>query len=90
MKLEFVGTRALIQQDFITTEDGGRIPLELYAEKEPEAPDGVIYAAFIDGVLWYAVENVTHAMILYKLLKEHVTEYMKYETFGGVNGSSEA
>lgn len=86
MQLEFEGNRILIQQDYLTTENGGRIPLELYAEKDADASEGIIYAAYIDGVYWYDVENKTHAMILYKLLKEHVTEYMHYENIGG-NGN---
>lgn len=78
MKLDFDGAEMLVQQDFIATENGGRIPLELYARKSEQAAEGVMYEAQIDGVLWYSIENQMHAMILYKLLKEHVTEYMHY------------
>lgn len=83
MKLEIEGNRALLQQDFIITENGGRIPLELYALKEEAAPEGVIYSAYIDGVQWYDTTSSMHGMILYKLLKDHVTEFMHYETIGG-------
>lgn len=81
MELSFKGKEAIIQQDFVTTEDGGRIPVELYAVKDNETDDNAsYYEARIDGVTWYKADNVTHAVILYKLLRDHVTEYMHYTT----------
>lgn len=83
MDLKFDGNKALLQQDFIDTENGGRIPIELYAIKEETAPEGAIYSAYIDGVHWYHAASSTHATILYKLLKEHITEFMHYISIDG-------
>jgi len=87
MKLEFEGKEALLQEDYITTENGGRIPLRLYASKDTLEPEKITYYASIDGVKWFDTENVTHATILYAMLKKHVTEYMHYVSTGEGSGS---
>ena len=75
MELNFEGTEMLVQTDIIETENGGRIPLNLYARKSDAASGAAeYYEADIDGVSWFKAENVTHAMILYAMLKTHVTD----------------
>lgn len=75
MQLEFETDHAILQEDLLQI-DGGQIPIRLEAEKDE---DGAFYRVTIDNVEWFTTENTTHAIILYTMLKEHVTEYMTYK-----------
>jgi len=37
------------------------------------------FSVRVDGVEWFIVPNPMHANVLFKLMKEHLTEYMHYE-----------
>lgn len=83
MELKFDGTEMKLQEDFITTQGGGRIPVTLTAGKLEDAEAAEFYIVTIDGVLWAECESLHHAIIIYTLLRDHVTEYMNYITKGG-------
>lgn len=83
--MKFEGMEAVIQTEFIETQDGGKIPLELKAVKTgygftEDGAESVEFEAWIDGVRWYVSSQYHHAVILYTMLKKHVTEYMHYKT----------
>lgn len=40
---------------------------------------GDYYLIEIDGVKWVDTRNQTHAIVLYKMMKDHITEYMHYK-----------
>ena len=72
--LSFEGHQAMIQTDLIKTEDNGLIPIVLFARKTDDSkPDADYFELEIDGVSWFKADNVVHAMILYKILRENVT-----------------
>lgn len=50
---------------------GGTIPITLSQLNNT-------YIVAIDGVTWLETENQTHAVIIFEMLKDHVTEYMNY------------
>ena len=54
---------------------GGEIPIVLFKEEDEE---GIFYAIEIDGVEWLTTENRTHAVIMFEMMKDHITEYMNY------------
>ena len=33
----------------------------------------------IDGVEWVRTNNITHAAVLFNMMREHITEYMTYK-----------
>lgn len=83
MKLSFDGLEAVLQSDLIPTEDGKHITITLYGKKESiEDKEAAYYEVCIDGVKWFTSDNPTHGVILYTLLRDHVTEYMHYVTTG--------
>lgn len=51
---------------------GGSIPIKLIKEES-------LYSVTIDNVLWLKTEQLHHAAIIFRLLADHVTEYMIYE-----------
>ena len=54
---------------------GGEIPIVLYINEDEE---GVFYTIEIDGVEWLASANRTHAVLLFEMMKDHITDYMHY------------
>lgn len=82
MQLDFEGREMKVQEDFLTTEDGGKIAITLYARKDKEEPGQVFYEVEIDGVNWLTCDTPHHGVILYTLLRDHVKEYMLYFTKG--------
>lgn len=82
MKLDFEGREMKVQEDFLTTEDGGKIAIALYARKDTEEPGQAFYEVEIDGVNWLTCDTPHHGIVLYTLLRDHVKEYMKYFTKG--------
>lgn len=55
---------------------GGEIPITLCLDKDQE---GEYYTISIDGVEWVTTENQMHAVVLFEMMKDHITEYMHYE-----------
>lgn len=41
--------------------------------------DGQKYSVAIDGVLWTETRVEHHAVVMFHMLRDHVTEYMHYE-----------
>lgn len=67
--------RHLLENGTIPTENGGSIPINLYAFKNDL---GVSYELEIDGVLWFNSYSQMHAQVLYNMMRDHITEYMHY------------
>lgn len=63
-----------LQEEPINIE-GGTIPVKLTKEEEGKA----LYSVTIDNVLWPKTEQLHHAAIIFRLLADHVTEYMTYK-----------
>lgn len=55
---------------------GGEIPITLCLGKDQE---GEYYTISIDGVEWVTVENQMHAVVLFEMMKDHITQYMHYQ-----------
>jgi len=55
---------------------GGEIPITLCLNEDR---DGKYYTISIDGVEWVTVESQMHAVVLFNMMKDHITEYMHYE-----------
>lgn len=64
-----------LQEEPINIE-GGTIPIKLIKEEEEGR---LLYSVTIDNVLWLKTEQLHHAAIIFRLLADHVTEYMTYE-----------
>lgn len=60
----------------VINEKGDTIPINLL---EFEDEGELLYSIDIDGVEWVVTENRTHAIILFEMMAEHITEYMHYE-----------
>lgn len=41
--------------------------------------DGENYSVLIDGIEWVSTASRMHAIVLFTMLAEHVTEYVHYE-----------
>ena len=54
----------------------GEIPITLCLDKDSE---GEFYTINIDQVEWLCTENQIHAAVLYNMMKDHITEYMRYQ-----------
>ncbi len=55
---------------------GGEIPITLCLDNDQE---GEFYTINIDGVEWVMIENQMHAVVLFEMMKDHITEYMHYQ-----------
>lgn len=64
-----------VRKDFIEIA-GGEIPITL-TKINTNSDKG--YMIDIDNVVWVSTENKTHAIVLYELMKDHITKYMHYE-----------
>lgn len=51
----------------------GEIPITLYKVS------GEVYTVDIDGVKWFDTASEMHAVVLFEMMLEHITEYMHYE-----------
>lgn len=56
---------------------GFDLPIEL---EESILNEESYYIVLIDGVEWFTSNSKMHAIILYELLKDHVSEFMHYES----------
>lgn len=66
----------VLKKDYIQAKDGLKIPITLSME---EIEDEEVYIINIDGVEWLVTCNKLHAIILFNMMKEHITEYMTYQ-----------
>lgn len=66
----------VLRREVIQT-DKCRIPITLSSEGEREE---LIYAIDVDGVEWLTTDNQMHAVVLFTMMFEHLTEYMHYES----------
>lgn len=80
MELNFEGREAVLQEARIKTKNGGSIPIILLGEKDDTGE--VCYSVGVDGVEWFITDNVTHGVILFRMMSEHITEYMHYVSTG--------
>lgn len=37
------------------------------------------YNVEVDGVEWFTTKSKMHCVVLYEMMKDHITEYMHYE-----------
>ena len=44
--------------------------------------NGESYRVEIDGVEWLTVSNQMHAIVLFEMMRKHISEYMHYEQAG--------
>ena len=71
----------ILKTEMIPTENGGNIPIRLVVEKgTPETDDLDCYFVDVDGVEWFVTERYTHAVTLFTMMTEHLTEYMHYRS----------
>lgn len=56
--------------------EGGTIPVTLWSRTEGGAET---WGVDVDGVNWFEVDNRTHAAVLFRLMADHLTDYMHYE-----------
>ena len=61
----------LLKEEMFDAGNGLSLPVRLYDSGED-------FYITIDDVEWCSTESQHHAMILFTMLKEHVTEYMTY------------
>ncbi len=54
---------------------GGEMPIILNANE-----DDTFFTVVIDGVEWLHTKNRMHAIVLFEMMLEHITEYVQYET----------
>ena len=54
---------------------GGKMPITLNANE-----DDTFFTVAIDGVEWLHTKNRMHAVVLFEMMREHITEYVQYET----------
>ena len=40
--------------------------------------DGDNYSIYIDGVHWVTTTNQTHAVVMFVMMQENITDYMNY------------
>lgn len=71
----------LLRQEQIKIYDGFEIPITLEGTSHlsPKNEEIENYSIYIDGVHWVTVSNRVHVVVLFELMKDHITEYMHYE-----------
>lgn len=65
-----------VKEDLIKINEGFEIPIALLADKDQ---NGDFYYVCVDGVPWLYADNRVHAVVLFEMMKEHLTEYVHYE-----------
>lgn len=66
----------VVRQEKIKVTDTFQIPISLSKYEEDGEPYFVID---IDGVEWLCTENQVHAVVLFDMMREHITEYYNYK-----------
>lgn len=65
----------VLRKEVIRT-DKCDVPITLSSEGEGE---DFLYVIGVDDVEWLTTENKMHAVVLFTMMYEHLTEYMHYE-----------
>lgn len=65
----------VLRKEVIRT-DKCDVPITLSSEGEGE---DLLYVIDVDDVEWLTTENKMHAVVLFTMMHEHITEYMHYE-----------
>ena len=60
------------EEKIVIDEAGNTIPIKISREGEERI-------ITIDGVEWVRTNNITHAAVLFNMMREHITEYMTYK-----------
>ena len=60
------------EEKIVIDEAGNNIPIKIGREGEERI-------ITIDGVEWVRTNNITHAAVLFNMMREHITEYMTYK-----------
>ena len=66
----------LVKEESIKVKEGFEIPIALLADKDQ---NGDFFYVRVDGVPWLYADNRVHAVVLFEMMKEHLTEYVHYE-----------
>lgn len=66
----------VLREEKIKVYEGFEIPITLEGE---EIDGDMEFTIYIDNVYWVTLENQVHAVVLFELMKDHITEYMHYE-----------
>ena len=66
----------LIREEKISIE-GGAIPIALWCLTYPDKSTS--YYITVDSVVWFDAEALHHAVVLFEMMKDHLTEYMHYK-----------
>lgn len=56
----------------------GEIPITLFKETDGDE-DYDCYYIEIDGVEWLETGDITHAIVMFTMMQEHIAEYMHYQ-----------
>lgn len=64
-----------VREELIQTQEGFEIPIALLADKDQ---NGDFYYVRIDGVPWLYADNRVHAVVLFEMMRDHITEYVQY------------
>lgn len=66
----------VLREEKVKVYDGFEIPITLEGE---EIDGDMEFTIYIDNVYWVTLENQVHAVVLFELMRDHITEYMHYE-----------
>ena len=62
-----------IREEQIEAEDGTKVAIYLYADEVKGS-----YQIEVDGVAWLTIDNRTHAIVLYELMRDHLSDYYNF------------
>ena len=82
MKIEFKGREAILNETAVPI-TGGKLPVKLVAEKPEDGGEDLLYYVDVDGVEWLVTDNISHAVVLFHLIADHITEYVNYTALKG-------
>lgn len=61
----------ILRQDKLQINNGS-MPIAL-------SKDNNCYTVSVDGVEWVKTSNMVHSVVMFEMMKDHITEYMHYE-----------
>lgn len=67
----FIFLQPVIREEYIEI-IGGEIPISLYVKDEKE------YHILVDGIEWVNTTNRTHAIVLFEMMWDNLTDYVNY------------
>lgn len=53
-------------------EQGDKLPITLSSERH-------VFYIDVDGVNWIQTKNEMHAVVMFEMMKDHITQYMQYK-----------